>query len=325
MKLKYSIITGGLSALIISLFIVVAPHAFAQAGGSISGDSLCGATVATECNLGHFRSLIQGAGKIIVGIGIPWLVLVILWRFTAAWFAAKEGNASAYKEARKKSMDAVIYFLVIVLVLSGMLLTVLQYFGVKAEPLELLKSLSLQFIPITQASAQELPNFLKAGSLYDLMLDFVRLIILFIVYPGIILMWVWTGFLFVAAQGKPDALTKAKSLLVKAIATSFIVFLAQGFLLAARGTANKIFPTPTQSSSAPSSRTTPGTPGTPTATTQPATTTPTPSGTQPSRIAPAASPAPTTQSPSTQTTPASQDSGADGSTMLYGSGGEYTP
>ena len=64
----------------------------------------------------------------------------------------------------------------------------------------------------------------------------------FFIYPALVTIWVWTGFSFVLAQGNPEALNKTKKWLIYAFVTTFIVFILQAFLTAARGTVQKVLP-----------------------------------------------------------------------------------
>lgn len=92
------------------------------------------------------------------------------------------------------------------------------------------------------ADSALLPNPLSTNSVYDFLLLIVRLIIRWFVYPGIIAMWVWSGFAFVAAQGNPEKLVKARSWLMWAAIVTVVVFMTEGFLFAVRGTVQQIVP-----------------------------------------------------------------------------------
>ena len=92
-------------------------------------------------------------------------------------------------------------------------------------------------------------NMLGVCSLYDFILSILRLVMRFFIYPALIVMWVWTGFSFVLAQGNPDGLNKAKKWFMWAVITSFVIFMLQSFLIAARGTVERILPPAPKSSS----------------------------------------------------------------------------
>jgi preprotein translocase subunit SecG len=250
---RSSVLIRSILVLIIAFFIV-APYTvtYVYAEGpstSISGDEVCGATASSKCTINDLKSITTNVMTYVIGLGFPILVAVILYRFIMAWFALQQGNAGAYKEALKKSLNASLGFLLIVALLGGVMYVMLKYFGVKDGPLQLLKIFSLiqdAFIPHAYAQATSstgyLPNPLAVNNLYDFILSIVRLIIRFFLYPALIVIWVWTGFGFVAAQGNPEALTKVKKWLLWAFVTTILVFMIQAFLLAAQGTVKRILP-----------------------------------------------------------------------------------
>lgn len=91
--------------------------------------------------------------------------------------------------------------------------------------------------PVTTASDL---NPTSVNSLYDFILNILRLVMRFFVFPALIAIWVWTGFSFVLAQGAPEALAKAKKLLLWATISTFIIFMIQAFMTAVRGTVQKV-------------------------------------------------------------------------------------
>lgn len=87
-----------------------------------------------------------------------------------------------------------------------------------------------------------LPNPVGVTSLYDFILAALALVMRFFIYPALIFMWVWSGFLYVWAQGAPEKLAKAHKLVLWAFVSTLIVFVTQGFLSALRGSVQKILP-----------------------------------------------------------------------------------
>ncbi len=226
-------------------------YSFIYAQGSISGDSLCGATAETACNLSHLKSIVSGVMGFIIGLGLPLLIVIIAYRFIMAWFAAAQGQTGAYKEATKKAGQAVLGFIILVMLFGGALLVVLEYLGATDPVLKLLKLISSSGL-IETASAQEaplLPSPIGETDLYGFILKLLSLVMRFFVYPALIVIWVATGFSFVLAQGKPEALSKAKKLLMWATISTFIVVMIQAFLIAARGTVEQVLPGSTASQS----------------------------------------------------------------------------
>lgn len=83
-------------------------------------------------------------------------------------------------------------------------------------------------------------NPTNVTTLYDFILNILRLVMRFFVFPALIAIWVWTGFSFVLAQGAPEALAKAKKLLLWATISTFIIFMIQAFMTAVSGTVQKV-------------------------------------------------------------------------------------
>lgn len=214
---------------------------------SISGDEVCG-TVDNKCTIAHLSTIVRGVLALIVSLGLPLLFVFIAYRIITAWFSLQQGNAGAYKDALKKAGNAIVGFLIVIALFGGLLLVMLQYLGVRGDaefnPLQILRIFSEAFF--THAYAQTtggyLPNPLGVSNLYDFLLSTLRLVMRFFIYPALIVMWVWTGFSFVAAQGRPEALSKAKKWFMWAVITTFIIFFLQTFLLALRGSVQQILP-----------------------------------------------------------------------------------
>lgn len=368
------------------IFTLGGGDVFAQE--SIAGDRLCGGIkegVYDKCNISHLKEVFDGIFRLIISIGLPLLVIFIIYRFVMAWYALSQGNVNAYKEAGKKVTQAIIGFIIVVLISGGIMLALLKAIGVKSEdgdfnPLKLLQELKgISLIGIEKAYAgtatcapsplgaacsfkdnssntikngivdamvtsglhvcketstgtakeaddsadnatngycdnkadgfickrndpghtlglcsggtvavtnlaegvgctsnsqcasgsctggtlkvcaaaagaggattpppdeepTELPNPLGVDSLYDFILAILNMVMKFFLYPALMGIWVYSGFLYVAAQGAPEKLKKAHNLLLWAVISTFIVFIAQGFLMAIKGTVNAILP-----------------------------------------------------------------------------------
>ena len=124
----------------------------------------------------------------------------------------------------------------------------------KPEFLNILKLFSGGLIEHTYAQTTQLPSPTNYGNLYDFILGGLRLVMRFFIYPALVVIWVWTGFSFVLAQGAPDALLKAKKWLMWAFITTFVIVVLQGFLLALRTTALKIITSPGQACVTPTGK-----------------------------------------------------------------------
>ncbi len=250
-----------ISFIILGSFAIGTPtRVYAQSGPSLSGDDVCGSSSSTKCTLDDGKRIIRAfVTNLVIPIGLTLLTVFIILRILMAQKALMEGNANAYKEASKKIANAIVSFVVIVAVIGGLALAILRFLGVEDTFTFLL---SYETTPYSQvfvnafvstAYAQEptcgpgagstcLNNPVGITSLYDFILTVVRLFIRWFVFPAIIFMWVFTGFKFVAAQGRPDEIVKAKKWLLWGIIATVVVALTEGFLFAIRGTVNAILP-----------------------------------------------------------------------------------
>lgn len=241
-------------AFFLSLFLVLGSslmvvHAQSE-GISFSGDEICGGyangTITKRCDLEIGASIIKNIlYKLVLPLSLTFIVVIVAIKIILAYKAAVSGDAGVYKRLREQAGNAMLGFLIIVIVVAGGFMFLLKSAGVKDQFLIILKLFSQTFVIHAYAAegAQLLPNPIGSNNLYDLLLTIARLIIKFFVYPGLIAMWVWTGFAFVFAQGKPEALSKAKKFFVWAFVSTLIVMLLQTFLMAVQGTVQKILPT----------------------------------------------------------------------------------
>lgn len=333
-------------------FVLVVFHGGDVYAVSVSGDEVCGGSVATECGVKDLAKIVKGILGTIIAIGLPLLVVFIMYRFVMAWYALQQGNANAYKEATQKVGQAILGFIIIVALMGGIFFTMLKFLGVKDFPLQLLKTFSQAVVtpayaapfakgqcpqdlgkmyscitdanesgycdnrsclkirvlfskpiskgtcsmssigvscttatnatgvcssrtgceileeapaaqpapvPATQPTVQppvaqptpqapaatqtQLPNPFGVDNLYDFILSVLNLIMRFFIYPALIAMWVWSGFSYVLAQGAPEKIAKTHKLLWWAFVSTLLVFMTQAFLIAVRGSVQKIIST----------------------------------------------------------------------------------
>lgn len=214
---------------------------FVYAQTSISGDALCGSSTTTACNFTHLKSLVKGVMYFIIGLGLPLLIVIIAYRFIMAWFAAAQGQTGTYKEATKKAAQSILGFLILIALFGGVLTVALEYLGATDPVVKLLKLISSSLVETAHAQdVPLLPSPIKDTNLYDFLLKILAMVMRFFIYPALIVMWVVTGFSFILAQGKPDALSKAKKLIIAATISTFVVVMIQAFLIAANGTVDQI-------------------------------------------------------------------------------------
>jgi hypothetical protein len=240
------------TALLSTVFFLLLAHgvsdfAFAQGfsptgapAQSVSGDSYCGGG-GKPCSLGQIGGVIRAfLTNVVLRIGIVVLFLYIMLVIAQTLKAKAENKPDALKEAYKRITNALLGFLMLMAAVSGFLYFLIQFIGVKAQFLQFLLS---GFVDIAYAQTPTyLENPVTSVSLYDFLLVVVRLFIRFFIFPGVIFMWVYTGFSFVQAQGKPDAINKAKSWLLWATVCTILIFVVEGFLFALRNTVNQILP-----------------------------------------------------------------------------------
>lgn len=218
---------------------------------SIAGDDVCGA--AASCDFSSFKTIIMSIFALILSLSLPLVVVFVSYNFIIAYFKLQQGDANAYKTATNRVLESLKGFLIIVVIFGGIFLTILKVFGVRSDdggdfnPLHFLQQL-FTFDLISHAyaatgdGAKMLPNPLNIDNLYDFILAVLNLFMKFIVYPGLIIMWVMTGFSYILAQGAPEKIVKAHRLLMWAVVTTFLIFFIQTFLVAIRGTVKKILP-----------------------------------------------------------------------------------
>jgi len=238
----------------LSPVIVVSVYAQGTSKPSISGDEVCGkitgynsdgSPIINKCQLTDLSKIVKNALTAVIAIGLPLLVVFVTYRFVMAWFSLQQGNANAYKDALSKSTNAILGFFIIVALMGGLFFVVLKYFGIKDSliGIPLFRASFLDMLA-THAYAQEryLPNFFPSNDIYDLLMAALRLVMRFFIYPALIVIWVWTGFSFVAAQGAPAELLKAKKWFMWAVITTVVIFVVQMFLLALQGTVERVLP-----------------------------------------------------------------------------------
>lgn len=242
---KYSTVATITTLFLVSFFLVSLQGVHAQA----TGDSIvkCGQTadVSQACKVPEIGQIVKDVLKLVIAIGVPLLFIFVAYRFVTAWFSLQQGNANAYKDAIQKAGQAIFGLLIVVFLIGGGLYAVLTMFGVKPEFLKILNLFSFGgFFPHAYAQTQLPPPI--DGTIYDFILNVLRTAMKFFIYPALIVIWVWTGFSFVAAQGAPEALMKAKKWLLWAFITTIVIVVLQAFLLALQASVNKILSKPGQ-------------------------------------------------------------------------------
>ncbi len=239
---KQHLLTLFLTLIFVS-FTIVGVEAQTAPGTSIGGDDVCGSSAATACKLTDLGQITKGLLKLVVILGLPIMIILLAYRIVVAELAARTGNPGARMDALKKMGSSIVSFLFIIALFGGLLLAAFKLFGVDPAFLKFFNIIADAFVPHAYAQTGGLPNPTpNITSLYDFILATLRLVMQFFIYPAIIVIWVWTGFAFVSAQGNPTALATAKKWLVWAFVTTLIVFMLQMFVLALKGTVQQILP-----------------------------------------------------------------------------------
>lgn len=147
-----------ISILLTCFFVMVALHGVDAYAQSISGDAICGGSTTTKCTMADLAKISKGVFTLIISLGLPLLVVFIIYRFIVAWYSLAQGNANAYREALKKVTQAIVGFVIIVALAGGIFLSILKYLGVKDgsgdgfNPLKLLQEISIIGIPRAYAA-----------------------------------------------------------------------------------------------------------------------------------------------------------------------------
>jgi len=96
-------------------------------------------------------------------------------------------------------------------------------------------------VPLTHAhaGAANFTNPLNSPTLQDFLLAILNSLV-FILFPVIVIMIVYTGFLFVAAQGEPTKLSAAKRAFIWTVIGALVVLGAKALALGVQATVNSI-------------------------------------------------------------------------------------
>jgi hypothetical protein len=235
--------TAVLSTLLASFLVILSAHGVHAQTNSISGDSLCG-SVGHPCKPADLKLIGKRLLTLFAYIGSALLVLLILVRVLHSVFAYFRGDVGALKKAGEDAFNALIGFVIIFAIGGGILLVMLKTLGVQPWAVKLLQFFSESFIPHAYAADEKLlPNALGSNSAYDILIAAISLAMRFFIYPGLIAMWVASGFKFVYSQGNPEGLKTARSWLLVSFIVTIVAFSLQGFILALKATAQKIVPT----------------------------------------------------------------------------------
>jgi hypothetical protein len=243
---KNTLKTAFLTTLLASFFILISAVGVEAQTQSISGDGLCGSSTSTACTPAHLKAIGTKVLTLFVYLGSAILVAVIGIRLVLSVLAYMRGDAGAIKRAGENAFNAFIGFFIVFAVGGGIFLLLLRYFGAQPWTVKLLQMFAdsslIEHAYAQTATTTMLPNPLGSNSAYDLIIAGLSLAMRFFVYPGLIVLWVASGFKFIYSQGNPEGLKTARSWLMWSVIVTIVAFSLQGFILAFRATAERIVP-----------------------------------------------------------------------------------
>jgi hypothetical protein len=233
-------------AILASIILTTAPvplYAVVNSSGYTDAPSIvtCGqsTSVSEACKPTDIKKQTVALLRVVLQVGIPLLICFIIWRVIKAWFALQSGNTGAYKDALKLAGNGFLGLLFVVLV-YGLFYGMIKYFkatGFLDAPLKAF--FGFLATPAYAADGTFFKNPLFAADIPTLILMGVNFFMKFFVFPGLIVIWVWSGFAYVMAQGNPEKIKKANQWLFWALVSTVLVFTTQGFLYAVKNTIDK--------------------------------------------------------------------------------------
>ena len=97
----------------------------------------------------------------------------------------------------------------------------------------------LPLFALAASGTATLQNPLGFDTLYEFLIELLNVVIA-IVFPALILFFVWIGFKFISAQGKPDELKKVREYFLWAIVGALLVLGARVLAEAIRATVEQL-------------------------------------------------------------------------------------
>ncbi len=211
-----------------------------------AGDGQCGGTVPCSLvtDLPNLFKYIQVAGLYVVG------ALGFLAIFVAGAKVLASRNQPAEAAAAKAAIwDKLLWLGIGFLLIGGLLMAVISTFATSKyktffEPFLYSFNESPLFGIATAHAAtatQHLPNALVVDTPYDVFVLLYQFAMRWVLIPIVIAAWVYSGFLFVAAQGSPEKIKEAKDRILKTAIWTIVLMLGLALAYAFRETFNQIF------------------------------------------------------------------------------------
>lgn len=140
------------------------------------------------------------------------------------------GKSPEYLKKWKRYIQNALVAILIIIGVFGLMLGILTALGMDEQILGFLKQILAQsdLTFFSHAYAQEIPapapgpdgeytNFFPRETIGSLILKIIEVLIKYIVAPALVLATIWSGFLFVKAEGNPQKLTEAKKFATRVV------------------------------------------------------------------------------------------------------------
>lgn len=203
----------------------------------------CGVTGKPDCTLSDMSVLFKNTTRVAFEMVSVFVVAMIV--YTGFKLMTGKNKAAELTDSKERAWKV---FTGMVIFFGGMGLTlmVLRSIGINEEflkmfnfffPTALLDAFSTHAYA---ADANLLPNPLNLDNPLDFFARLLHLIIKWFVFPFIILSWLYSGFLYVKAQGNPTEIKDAHMWLLYTFSGTVIIMLAETLFAVLRGTITSI-------------------------------------------------------------------------------------
>ena len=232
--MKKSLYLGAVLGSVCALLPMIAFAAIVTCDGNQT-QIVNGQTVPAPCTIDDVLRSLKAVYLVIAGLVFTWSL------FMLAYFGVTNypyDRPEALKELWKRAFNTIIWGAVLFAVIP-LFYAILKSFGVGGEYLDIIKKLNVDIPFVQHAYAQTqigLPQPIKFEHPYDLLLLILGVLYQWVIIPALIGMWVYSGFLFVFAQGAPVQLTKARKTLWYSVILTVILLVLQTVIFALRAT-----------------------------------------------------------------------------------------
>lgn len=205
--------------------------------------SNCDAEGPNGCDANDLIEQLKVVFIVFVTLIIGWNMFMIIKSGTLQMFKENQSEAlAALKERAWKSLSNIALSLIIVGAMVAFYQTILvEKFSKPFDVFKAFQSFNEPFVvSVYAAEGEHLPSPLVVETVYDLAILSYQFAMRWIFIPLLIASWVWTGFLFIRAQGNPEGLKRARERLTYSIVWTVILMTVLGLAFTLRDTANQI-------------------------------------------------------------------------------------